>query len=146
MIPATTDRSLEMVCQLEAEVLGQEQVQLATDHVLHAGVYARTVTIPAGVVVTGSLMKIATVLIIEGEVSVFMGDDTLIFRGYNVVPALAGRKTAVLAHTVTHVTMLFHTDAETVAAAEAEFTDETDKLKSRKEDGINTFLVTGSTQ
>ena len=35
------------------------QVPIETRHVLHAGMYARTICIPAGVLITGALVKVA---------------------------------------------------------------------------------------
>ena len=131
-ITATTEAGMANVCQMETEVLAMPQVPVETSHVLHAGVYARTVMIPAGCVMTGALIKIDTVVVIQGAASFYVGDDVVYFEGYNVVPASAGRKTVVYADEDTWVTMFFQTTAKTVEEAEEQFTDETGKLGSRK--------------
>lgn len=142
-LPAMADDALEKVRRLESELRALPQFPIQTRHTLHAGMYARTVTIPAGVYITGALIKIATLLIVSGNCTVFTGGaDTLDFDGYHVVPASAGRKQVFLAHTDTHLTMLFPTTAKTVEAAEAQFTDEAHLLLSR-EAQHDYFLITG---
>lgn len=138
MRPAAINR----VRELEAAALALPQVAICTHHVLHAGVYARTICIPAGVALTGAEIKLATLLIIHGRVRVGTDDDEPIeLDGYNVIPASAGRKQAFLALTDTHLTMIFPTRAITVAQAEDEFTDEAARLFSRI--GANTIQITG---
>ena len=138
-IPAMSAHAIDNVRRLEAASLAEmPQVVLAVDHALHAGMYARTVTIPANGLITGVLIKIATLLILQGDAIVYIGDDgedatghTRI-TGYHVLRAGAGRKQAFLALAETHLTMLFPTGAKTVEEAEAEFTDEVHMLQSRR--------------
>jgi len=99
--------------------------------------------IPAGHMITGAVIKIATILIISGEIIAYVGDKSLHMSGYNVVPASAYRKQAFLAKTDTYMTMLFSTSAKMVEDAENEFTDETDTLISRKPNGTNKIIITG---
>ena len=81
---------------------------------------------------TGALIKIATLLIAHGDVEVFIGDSTLELNGYNVLPASANRKQAFMTKSETHLTMVFPSQAKTVEEAENEFTDEVDALMSRR--------------
>ena len=69
----------------------------------------------------------------HGDALVHVESGPLELHGYNVVPASAGRKQAFVALTDTHLTMIFATDARDVDAAEREFTDEFDKLMTRRE-------------
>lgn len=133
--------AIDMVRRLEAEVLKAPQVEMVTRHVLHAGMYLRTITLPAGCVMTGVLVKIATALIVSGDATVYTEDGPERLRGYNVLPAAAGRKQAFLAHAETHITMAFPTSATTVQQAEEEFTDEYHLLASRS--GRNEIHVGG---
>lgn len=119
------------------------QVQIPTDHVIHAGLYARTICIPAGVILTGAEIACATLLVFDGHAAVTIGDTTQELAGRHVLPASAGRKQAFLALADTHLTMLFATDATDVATAEAQFTTEPDALMSRAPDAINTITITG---
>lgn len=132
-IAAMSAETIDKVRALEAIVGAMPQIAVHTDHVFHAGVYARTVMVPAGAVITGVLIKIPTILIVNGDCIVHTEDGPIEMHGYNVVPAEAGRKQALVALTHTHLTMIFASDARDPDTAEREFTDEIDSLMSRKE-------------
>jgi hypothetical protein len=132
IIPSMSERSIDKVRQFESFSLTLPQVKIDTFHTFHAGLYARTIMIPAGVVLTGALIKIATILIINGDVIAYIGDDSIRLSGYNVLPAEQNRKQAFVAQTDTYMTMLFSTNAKTIEDAENEFTDEASLLFSRK--------------
>lgn len=108
------------------------EVNIATQHLLHGGMYARTVLIPAGVVATGVLIKAATILIVDGDCSLFVGDATVDLSGRHVLAGAPGRKQAIFARTDTYVTMVLPSMAKSVADAEHGFTDEVDALQSRR--------------
>lgn len=143
VIPAMTAKSIDKVRQLEDAILKTPQVNIPIEHVLHAGVYARTVMVPAGVVITGALVKIPTLLVVSGKSKVYIGDETLEISGQHVIPASAGRKQAFWAIEDTSITMIFQTHAKTVQEAEKEFTDEFEKLSSNKSEIINLINITG---
>lgn len=130
--------AVNAVTRLETEVLKFRQIDIKTDHAFHAGMYVRTIMIPAGVVLTGALIKIPTVLIVSGTALVYTDKGTLRIQGYGVLLGKAGRKQAFVSETDTYLTMIFPTDSTTVEEAEAEFTDETDKLMSRNSKATNT--------
>lgn len=125
--------TIERVRELESLVAKLAQLAIPTDHVFHAGVYARTVMVPAGAVITGVLINIPTLLIVNGDAVLHTERGPVEVDGYNVIPAAAGRKQALFAISDTHLTMIFATAARDIDAAEREFTDETDILMSRKE-------------
>lgn len=106
------------------------QIEIATEHVIHGGMYARTIMIPKGTILTGALIKLATLLIVSGDADVYIGGEAIELRGYSVLPASAGRKQLFVTGTDTHLTMIFPTTAKTVAEAERQFTDEYEKLFS----------------
>lgn len=153
MIPAVADTSprlvpmapeaIDKVRRLEANLKEMPQVAIRTEHLIHGGMYARTIRIPAGAVLTGALIKLATVLIVSGECTVFTGGDTLELRGYHVIPASAGRKQVFLAHVDTDLTMLFPSGAASVEQAEAEFTDEAHLLLSCQIADQDSITITG---
>lgn len=142
-IPAMSSEAIDKARRLEAKLIGLPQVPTKTSHLIHGGLYARTIHIPAGAVLTGTLIKLATVLIVNGDVTVFTGGDTLDLCGYHVIPASAGRKQVFLARADTDLTMLFPSRAATVAEAEAEFTDEAHLLLSRQRDDLDQTTITG---
>ena len=142
ILPAMSAADVDKVGRLESQLRAAEQVPISTTHHFHAGMYARTIRIPAGVVITGALIRISTMLILSGHATVFIGGETIELVGYHVLPASAGRKQAFIAHADTDLTMLFPTCATTVEEAEAEFTGETDLLMSRQQPG-NLTIITG---
>lgn len=142
-IPEMSHIAIDKVSRLEEFALGLPQIEIETSHFLHAGLYTRTIMIPAGIMLTGALIKIPTVIIVSGEVSVFIGENTLELSGYNVLPASANRKQAFIARSDCFVTMIFHTEATRLDAAEMEFTDEYSMLMSRKSDRFPSIDNTG---
>src|SRR5216684_8484560 len=114
-IPAMGPAAVSKVRALEAIARKLPQVPLETHHILHGGLYARTIRIPAGVTITGALIKVATVLIVRGDVLIYVGDEEpLRLEGYNVLPASAGRKQAFATLADTHITMICSTEVRTV--------------------------------
>lgn len=143
-IAAMSPAAIDQVRRLESAARDLPQVALETHHVLHAGLYARTVRVPAGVVITGALVRIATLLVVDGDVLVHVDDGAPIrLQGHHVLPAAAGRKQAFLAQADTHITMIFASGAASIADAEAEFTDEADILASRRDAESNRIIITG---
>lgn len=133
------NEALQAVRHFEALNGQQPQVDIPTDHLLHAGMYARTICIPANVVMTGALIKRATILIVHGDCSVFTGEHVRRLTGYCVLQGCAGRKQIFRTYTETHMTMLFPTRATTVEQAEEEFTDEAHRLLSRRSGNVETI-------
>lgn len=142
-IPAMTAQAIDKVRELEAITRDLPQVEIATDHVLHGGMYARTICIPAGVLLTGVFIRVPTVLVFDGNATVNAGDEPVTLVGYHVLAASAHRRQAFVAHADTRLTMVFATQAKTVAEAEAEFTDEAHLLFSRKPGAVNHINITG---
>lgn len=140
-IPAMSPAALDNVRALESAVLEQPQVVLTTHHVLHGGMYARTITIPANAVLTGALIEIPTLLIFDGDSEVYLNGESVRLIGHHVLPASAGRKQAFRTYADTHLTMVFPTAAKTVEEAEQQFTNEVDRLGSRRDE--NHVVLTG---
>lgn len=143
VIPEMDESAIEKVRALESSARTLPQAQIETYHVIHGGMYARTIKIPAGVLLTGALIKVATVLIIQGDVIVYVGDKSVHFQGYNVIPASANRKQAFLTNSETFITMVFPSQCDNITEAEKQFTDETDLLISNDANAINTVIKTG---
>lgn len=143
-IRAMTPGAIAAVAEMERRTLELPQIPIRTVHFLHAGMYTRMITIPAGVVLTGALIKIATMLTISGDVEVLRGEgDVVRITGTGIMPASAGRKQAFIANKETVVIMAFATTAKTVEEAETQFTDDTDMLMSRHAPEFNTIIITG---
>lgn len=142
-IAPMSDTDINKVRRLEALLLTAPQVDIHTSHVIHGGMYARTIRIPAGVVLTGALIKIPTLLIINGHVTVFINGVGVSINGYHVLAASAGRKQVFVAHEDTDVTMCFPTSATCIEDIEAQFTDEADMLFSRRGESVDSVIITG---
>lgn len=142
-IRAMTRREIDNVRQIETIATDMPQVPIVTEHVIHGGMYARTIMVPAGTMITGALIKVPTTLIVHGRCTVYIGDGPIELDGYNVLPASAGRKQAFLAHTDTWLTMMVATDAKDVEAAENYFTDEVELLGSHRDVELNRIILTG---
>ncbi|TXH01379.1 MAG: hypothetical protein E6R09_06815 [Rhodocyclaceae bacterium] len=121
-----------------AEIAGQaEQAEVTTHHLLHAGMYARTMRLAAGHVLVGALVRVPTIVIFHGDAEVYVGDASLRLTGYHVIPASALRKQVFLAYSDCDLTAIFATEAETVEQAENEATGEAENLLSRREGNPN---------
>lgn len=141
-VPAVTPESLQLLNQVEAKMRTMPQIELKTEHILHAGMYARTVRLDARVAIVSVLIKVPTMLTINGKCRVFAGEIWRDFEGYQVMPANAGRKMIYVTFEPTEITMVFPTRAETVDEAEREFTDEGNMLLSRQS-GDDIVTITG---
>lgn len=142
-ISTMAEIEIDKVRQLEVAILQAPQVKIETSHIIHAGMYARTIMVPAGVTLTGALMIIPTILIIQGNFLLFIGGKTKELRGYNIFTGGANRKQAGVALSDTCITMIFPTSAKTIEEAEEQFTNETHILFSRYPDAVNHINITG---
>jgi len=140
-LPSMTPEVMGRLFAFEQENLKRDQVPVFTHHLIHAGMYARTITIEAGTVLTGAHVKIPTILILDGDAEVSLGDRSVRLTGHHVLHASAHRKQAFVAFADTHLTMLFATQARDVHVAEEEFTDQAAMLLSRH--GENHVTITG---
>lgn len=142
VLPPSSADTINLVRKVEKLVGELPQVDIETQHVIHGGIYTRTICVPAGIMITGALIKIPTTLTVSGECRVLIGDgDELVISGFMVIPSSAGRKQVFIARSDTYISMSFKTDAQTVEEAEVKFTDETEMLKSKL--NKNTIIVTG---
>lgn len=128
-----TSNDVAIARVLCSEIAKEEQVLLKVEQVLHSGVYYRTVFIPAGYMFGGANIIIDTTVIINGNINIYIGSKVQNYNGYNIITASANRKQVGYAIEDTYMTMCFRTDAKTVEEAEEEFTNEVDKLQTRKE-------------
>lgn len=133
-IPAGNTKAIDDVRRLETAMIENfDNVHIDTHHTLHGGVYSRTIMIPAGHLVAGAQINVASTVILSGDVTIYVDGEPQRFIGYHVLPASAGRKQAAYANLDTHVTMLCHTECQTVEDVEVECTDEVERLLTTKE-------------
>lgn len=132
-LPPTTPEIMEKIALVEARIRPHEHtLQVEMEHSLHAGLYARTCRLAANQVITSVLIKIPTLLIVNGDCIVLAGESWHELMGYNVMAACAGRKQIYVTRGATEITMIFPTSAKTIEEAEDEFSDESANLLSRR--------------
>lgn len=141
LVPTATLETVNRIESYEVEARKLPQIHIQTEHLFHAGMYARTIRLEPRVAITSVFIKIPTVIVINGACEVYDGRWRRV-AGYNVVPASAGRKMVYVTETQTEITMLFPSKVKTVKEAEEQFTDETDLLLSHACDD-DVVIVTG---
>lgn len=127
-----------------AEALRQlPQVVFVTEHMLHAGMYTRTVRLPTDIAAAAVLIKLPTVLIFHGVAKVYSDDEVIHVSGYSVLPGSAGRKIAFVTLSDVSMSMIFPTTAQTIDEAQKQFTDEHDLLVPLSRVDEHIVLITG---
>lgn len=122
----------EKVAALEQYALQLPQVDLSTSHLVHAGLCARTILIPAGTFLTGAQTNMDNICVVVGDIEVTTDDGVQRLTGFNVLPAKAGFKRAGFAHGDTWWTTLWPTELKDIDAIEDEMTGESDMLQTRR--------------
>ncbi len=123
------------------EILKYEQCPVHTQHLIHGGMYARTIVLDADTKMVGSIILRPTILIVNGRSSVLSGDGRIELEGYSVLAGESGRKQFFWTHSKVEMTMLVATSAKTVEDAENEVFGEADLLISRRE-GSDSCIIT----
>lgn len=142
-IPAMTLKHIKEASKAEKHIQSLERVNCVTQHILHSGIYSRTLFMPKGSVVAGVIIQVPTTLILSGKMAVYIGEEVKHIDGYNVVPTLGNRKQVVYAIEDSYATLLFKTRAKTIEEAEQEMTAEYERLMSRCSDSVNLVTITG---
>ena len=90
----------EKIMELEKMSMQKPQVDIPVKHYIHGGMYVREITIPKGVMVTGSIYKFDHFdIMISGDITVSSDDgESKRLKGYNVFEGMSGKKRAGYAH------------------------------------------------
>lgn len=142
-ITAVSASMLEALGLAERIVGAAPQAEITTQHTLHAGMYARTMKLPAGHILVGALVQVETIVIFDGDADVLVGDSTIRLTGNHVIAASAMRKQIYQAHSDCYITAIFATAAKTVSEAEEQATKEHARLASGRVGNKNFTLQTG---
>lgn len=133
IIPACSKNDLEKMQQLTEFVETLDQVDVPTDHFIHAGCYVRTCLARKGVLFTAAEIKVPTVVVINGKGTIFSGGKKARVNGYLVLRGEAHRQIAYVAEEDTYFTMFYATKKTNADDCEFEFTDQADKLITRRQ-------------
>jgi len=139
----TSPAAIEKVRALTGILLQAPQTKFVTEHMLHGGLYTRTVRLPADTVCTAVLILVPTVLITSGKATIYSDDELIHVEGYRVLPGSAGRKIAFVTHSDFSMSMLFTSEAKTVDEAQKEFTPEHELLVPLDRADEHLVLITG---
>lgn len=124
--------SPERVREIEEVVLRMPQVDLQTQHIVHGGIYMRTVFIPAGTFLTGALTNCDNLCIMVGDIAVTTDHGPQRLTGHHVLPARAGYKRVGVALADTWWAMAIATPLTDVHEIEDSLTDEAERLQTRR--------------
>lgn len=127
-----THPQLEAVRRVEQALMQLPQVNLRTTHQVFGGMYARTIYIPAGTMLTGALTNKDNICIVCGDITVTMQEGPVRLTGFHVLAANAGAKRAGYAHADTTWTTIWTTDLLDITAIEDEMTNESAMLQTRQ--------------
>lgn len=113
----------EMVNALELDMLKQPQVALEVRHDFSPGIYARSLFIPGGVMLTGKIHKFEHLCIMSAGVMAVLIDGQLqTVQGPFICKSPPGTKRIAYAYTDTIWTTIHHTDETDLDKIEAHFT------------------------
>ena len=117
---------------MEEMILSVPQVDLKTSHQISGTVYARTIYIPAGTILTGAAHKKDHINIMQGDISVSTDDGMKRLTGQHILSTKAGMKRIGYAHEDTVWTTVHHTNLTNIEEIENELVEEPEKLQTRK--------------
>lgn len=143
-LPKSSVHSIEKVDELAGAIASElPAYAFITEHVLHGGMYTRSLRLPPGIVAAAVLVKPPTMLITVGSLEVWSNDEVLRVTGYNVIPGSAGRKIAFATYSEVAMSMVFPCRATTVEQAQQEFTEEHERLVPLSLPDRHIILITG---
>lgn len=126
----------EQVRTLEAAMFAlppELHISLETLHLIHAGISARAVFIPAKTVLTGNETALDNLCIVLGDIEVSTNEGMRRFQGFAMLPAYAGAKRVGRTYADTWWITVHRTEQTTVRAVEDEMAREPALLQSRRE-------------
>lgn len=142
---ATSEDTIGKLMRVQQALMQTPQIEVHTEHVIHGGIYTRTIRMKPGTYVMGAHYKVPSTVVLCGTLYAYSGDKWKRFDGVNVLTGSKGRKqlfaTPYENEADAVITMSFRTDAKTVEQAENEMTDEAELLMSRHSDGDSVVIT-----
>ena len=144
-LPPASEIDIARLTEVQDALRLLPQIEVLTEHILHGGIYTRTIRMKPGTYVMGAHYKVASTVVLSGNLWAFVGSNWKRFEGFNVIAASKGRKqlfaTPYENTEDAVITMSFRTDARTVQEAEEQMTDEHELLMSRRSDGDSVLIT-----
>lgn len=110
------------IAEVEKKMLEMPSVPIPVEHLFSKGVYARTMTVPHGTLLTGKIHKHKNLNIIsKGDVSFFSVDGSVRVQAPYIFVAEPGTKRIIYAHSETVWTTIHGTELTDLEEIEAEF-------------------------
>lgn len=118
----------DKVSLIEAEMLKHERIEIPVRHDFSPGLYARTITIPAGTLLTGRIHLYEQLNILSGgEIDVLTHEGMKRVKAPFIVVSPPGTKRVAYAHTECTWTTILATDETDPDKIEAAFTVATEQ-------------------
>lgn len=136
MLKKVTNESLNCINgMVEFMLQNLPQADIEIKHDLCGNLYSRYCFIPKDVVVVGALLKVPTLLIVNGDCVIFDGEKTQRVTGYKMLQGQAYRQSAFRALEDTSLTMLAVVEGcSTVEEAEKFITDQSALLTNHRKE------------
>jgi len=105
--------------------------------------YVRTIYTPPKQFIAGVKLRVPTVTITIGSMTIYREGDNLELKGYNILPGSAGRMVACMTHTAAIVTMILPTKLDSVIDIQNQSVEEPELLPQILDPEWHSILVTG---
>lgn len=115
----------DKILELEDKIAAMPQIEGKVDHLFSDGLYARTLYIPAGAVLTGKVHKRDHInFLMKGTIRVMTDEGMKLLEAPQIISSKKGIKRAGFAITDTEWTTVHATTATDVATVEDEIAEE----------------------
>lgn len=137
--------SVEKVNAIETVILNAPQVDLNTAHALSGKVYARTIYIPAGTILTGAEHKKDHINIMQGDITVSTDEGMRRLTGHHIIETKAGNKRIGFAHADTVWTTVCYTEFTDIEDIENDLVETPEQLQTRNPalTNVGTAMIEG---
>ena len=113
---------LDKILQLEEGLIQEEQIMLDVQHDFAPGIYARTLFIPAGTLLTGKIHRKELMnILVSGTLHITYGDETEVMDSPKVFNSYKGSKKAIYAETDAVLMNIHPTELDDLDEIEDEF-------------------------
>ena len=117
---------------LEKSLASREQIDGKTSMVLAGGVLTRTIYLPKGAEIVGTIHKKANINVVIGDISFTTDEGVKRITGHHIFASPPGLKRAGIAHEYTVWTTISHTNLTDIREIEEELIENPEDLQTRR--------------